>query len=95
MTTSPELRREWERRLPGLSAPWTHWRFVGDGTFLGLVSGDQVSEALVLLAKNAERFSVISVSRARLDLNGECGDVEVLVIHVSDRRKDAIQFGLA
>jgi hypothetical protein len=93
MINSTELRKAWERRLPGLSAPWTHWRFIGDGELLGIVSGDHVSAALALLTKNASDYSVISVSRACLDFNGECRDVEVLVTHVADRRKDAILFG--
>ena len=65
-------RLDWERRLPEMIAPWTHWRLLGDGTLLGDVSGDDLLGALALVERTAENFQIVTAQRVAYDSAGAC-----------------------
>ncbi len=70
MSVPSELKRAWEKRFPGLSAVWSHWRIEGDGFLLGVVPGERLVEALRLLEENHERYASILVRRASMNAAG-------------------------
>jgi hypothetical protein len=88
MSAPSELKRAWEKRFPGLSAAWSHWRIEGDGFLLGVVSGERLVDALRLLEENHERYASILVRRASVNAAGECATVENAGFEVSNRDND-------
>jgi hypothetical protein len=71
-TLTAKDRLSWERRLPEMVAPWTHWRLLGDGTLLADVSGDDLLGALAIIADNVETFRLITAGRVAHDATGNC-----------------------
>jgi len=67
-----KVRLDWERRLPEIIAPWTHWRLLGDGTLLGDVPGDDLLGALALVERTADNFQVVTAKRVAYDSAGAC-----------------------
>jgi hypothetical protein len=93
MTVASRTRKEWERRLPDLGSEWTHWRLEGDGGLIALVPGERLMEALRVVSDNAQRYSSINASRARVNANGECTAIEKLVVEISNRANDEKMVG--
>jgi hypothetical protein len=65
--TTPRIRLKWERNLPEIAPPWTHWRLLGDGEMLADVSGDDLIGALRIIEVSVDKFRRICVTRARYD----------------------------
>jgi hypothetical protein len=82
------LKRAWEKRFPDLFGAWTHWRIEGDGFLLGVVPGESLQNALLLLDDNHERYSRIKVRRATVNDAGECVTVENADFVVSHLHND-------
>lgn len=74
--------------MPGLRTPWTHWRLEGDGTLIALMAGDNLGEAVQRVAENAQRFSNIYASRARVDSAGQCVEVEKHSVQIANAFDD-------
>jgi hypothetical protein len=81
MKIARELRRCWERRFPGLSGKWTHWKITGTGELLAVVSGADLLAALKVVEENYDRYATIETVRATLDENGALEeDFEIIQI---------------
>ena len=64
-------RYEWERRLPDITNPWTHWRIIGDQRILGDVPADDLLGALRLIEANVHHHKVINATRVSYDSAGQ------------------------
>jgi thiol-disulfide isomerase/thioredoxin len=69
------LRAKWERRLPSVEPPWTHWRLFGEGdqeTHIADVPAEDVAGAVRLVASNYRSFSQIFAVLIRFASDGSC-----------------------
>jgi hypothetical protein len=66
-----EIKRGWEKRFPGLSGKWTHWKITGTGKFLAVVDGADLLGALRVVEENYGRFITIKANRVAADANGQ------------------------
>lgn len=64
MKISDKLKREWEKRFPGLFNEWTHWVIKGDWVFIEAVSGGNLLNAVNVVENNFGRFESIRIHRA-------------------------------
>ena len=64
---TPRRRSLWERRLPEIVSPWTHWRFVGDEQLLADVPGEDIVGAVRVVECNFGSCKRIFATRARYD----------------------------
>jgi thiol-disulfide isomerase/thioredoxin len=67
------LRAKWERRLPAVEPPWTHWRLFGETdqeTFIGDVPAEDVAGAIRLVAANYRSFNRICAVVIRFASDG-------------------------
>jgi hypothetical protein len=92
MPVSREVRAGWERRLPELSAPWTHWRITGDGRPIADVVGDDLFGALRLVQENFGRFISIKANRICVDDTGKCVKADIAVHEISRHAYDSIRW---
>lgn len=72
---SAKLRANWERRLPPIEVPWTHWRLFGEGgqeTLIADVPAEDVAGAVRLVASNYRAFSQIFAVVIRFASDGSC-----------------------
>ncbi|MDP2815192.1 MAG: hypothetical protein Q8O19_00760, partial [Rectinemataceae bacterium] len=67
MPTPKLLAQRWERSLPLLEGPWTHWRLDGDGIEIGVYSWQEFGDLMRALDENHSRFSSIYAQLARFD----------------------------
>jgi hypothetical protein len=72
MDVTQKMRLGWERRLPEINPPWTHWRLLGDGRILADVPAGDVLAALRIVEANFQEFK-IKASRVAYDATGDCG----------------------
>jgi hypothetical protein len=70
MPTPKLLAQRWERSLPLLEGPWTHWRLDGDGVVIGIYSWQELGDLMRALDENHSRFSSIYAQLARIDGGG-------------------------
>ena len=72
---SVKLRAKWERRLPPVEPPWTHWRLFGEDdqeTFIAHVPAEDVAGAVRLVASHYRSFSQIFAVLIRFASDGSC-----------------------
>lgn len=72
---SSRLRAYWERRLPAVEPPWTHWRLLGEGeeeTFIADVPAEDVAGAVRVVAENHRSFHRITALVIRFEPGGSC-----------------------
>ena len=70
-----KVRATWEKRLPALEPPWTHWRLLGEGvteTLIADVPADDVAEAIRLVTLHHRSFRRISSEMVRFTSDGSC-----------------------
>ena len=85
------LRAKWERRLPAVEPPWTHWRLFGETdqeTFIGDVSPRRTwRRAIRLVAANCRSFNRICavVVRFASDGSGILPSPETVISSPTDR----------
>jgi hypothetical protein len=82
--TTQRIRLKWERNLPEIAPPWTHWRLLGDGETLADVPGDDLLGALRIVETNVDKFRRILATRAQYDDAGHflAADKAVFAIYV-------------
>lgn len=69
---TPGVRLKWERNLPEIAPPWTHWRILGDGETLADVPGHDLLGALRIVENNFDKYRRILATRLRYDGTGQC-----------------------
>ncbi len=74
MNLPHEIRRGWEQRFPDLFGKWTHWKIVGDGYCIAMITGPQLGEAIKIIEDNYGKYSSIKTWRAAVDENGNLQD---------------------
>ena len=83
-----EIKRGWERRFPGLSGNWTHWKITGTGKLLGIVDGADLLAALRVVEENYGRYITIKAQRVSVDANGQISAEEEGLHEISNLSKD-------
>lgn len=71
MTSWNKIRRGWENRFPHLDEDWTHWWIEGDGTFLVLIDGCNLSEAVEYVMESCDLYSSIKARRVKFNKEGK------------------------
>ncbi len=72
---SARLRAKWERSLPAIEPPWTHWRLLGGDnqeTFIADVPAEDVAGAIRLVTSNYRSSSKIVAELIRFASDGSC-----------------------
>lgn len=72
---SSRLRAYWERRLPAVEAPWTHWRLLGEDdteTFIADVAAEDVAAAVRVVAENYRSFRHVTAQLVHFASDGSC-----------------------
>ena len=71
----PSLRAKWERRLPAIEPPWTHWRLFGEGAgdpFIADVPAEDVAGAIRAVAASHRTFGRVNAEVIRFESDGSC-----------------------
>jgi len=72
---SAKIRVTWEKCLPAIEPPWTHWRLLGEGTtdtFIADVPADDVAGAIRLVTSHHRSYRRISTELVRFTTDGSC-----------------------
>ena len=72
---SSRQRAYWERRLPAIEPPWTHWRLLGEGaeeTFIADIPAEDVAGAVRVVAENHRSFHQVTALVIRVAPDGSC-----------------------
>ena len=84
MKVPKETRRDWERRFPGLSGKWTHWKITGAGKFLAVVDGADLLGALRVVEDNYGKYITIKANRVAVDAKGAIAEEEEGLYEISN-----------
>ena len=90
MTYPRNVKSYWESRFPDLAGKWTHWKLTGDGQPIACFAGDKLGDALRFVEVNCMFYSSIKCQRAIAGADGECSDVDELVVEISNIRKQQL-----
>jgi thiol-disulfide isomerase/thioredoxin len=72
---SSGVRAHWERRLPAIEPPWTHWRLLGEGdkeTFIADIPAEDVAGAVRVVAENHRSYRRVTAHVIRFAPDGSC-----------------------
>jgi len=70
---SAKLRMKWEKQLPSIEPPWTHWRLFGEdatSTFIADVPADDIAGAIRLVTEHHRSFRQIYAVLSRFTSDG-------------------------
>lgn len=79
----------WERRLPEMTSPWTHWRILGDEEPIADIPAADPAAAVHVVEQNAQKFKSISAMRVAIDATGRCTLDAKTRFHIASRQ-DAV-----
>jgi hypothetical protein len=88
MSAPRELKQQWERRLPGLSGKWTHWKISGAGNLIAVVDGMDLIGALRIIEANYGRFISLKASRCTVDELGTIDEEDQGLFEISNLTND-------
>ena len=94
MKIPAKLRRKWELKFPNLSGKWSHWKTVGDGILIDIVSGLELVKALDVVQHNFSKFASIKVCRAVVDEDEIIIEEEKTLFEISNQIFNKREFNL-